>query len=170
MPYLALREFSVPSPVHLGKRMRKRIDLSFLKIGKDTDKGHETYALQEAHVSLSIIGVDRDRWTCYCFVDTDIGSACPDDQSYDDAEEKATDAGDTEEDEMKEDPIFSDGQGDEVPEADRPVWDPRDYFLRVVDVRMKQILREWENVVHVVDENVGDWVVLPYHSFHFKHD
>ncbi|ORY01190.1 hypothetical protein BCR34DRAFT_592345 [Clohesyomyces aquaticus] len=155
MPYLALRNFGTRSPDRLGKPMRKRIDLSFFNIPKQANDGHGTYGLQEAHVSLSIIGVDHHRWACYCFADTDIGSACPDDQSHEDEQEE-TDA--AEEEEMKEDPVVSDGQGDEVPEADMPVWDPRDYFLRVVDVRMKQILREWENVVHVVDEGVEDWI------------
>lgn len=164
MPYLALRHFGTRLPDRLGKPTRKRIDLSFLNIPGHND-GHGTYGLQEAHVSVSIIGVDHHRWACYCFVDTDIGNARPDDRGHEDDQEETDD---DEEEEMKIDPVVSDGQGDEVPEADMPEWDPRAYFLRVVDVRMKQILREWENVVHVVEESVEDWVIHLHCSIPFR--
>lgn len=63
MPYLALRHFSTPSSDRLGKPTRKRIDLSFLNIPTHANDGNGTYGLQEAHVSLSIIGVDHYNWT-----------------------------------------------------------------------------------------------------------
>jgi hypothetical protein len=160
MPFLALRNFSTQplGRIAISKPARKRIRLSILNIPKRTKDDHGEYGLQEAHISLAIVGIDHDRWVCYCFVDTEIGNPNPDEQGHEDPDEEAED--DDDENKMKEDPIFSDGQGDEVPEADNPIWYPREYFVRVVVVRMKQILREWENVVHAVRESVNDWVIF----------
>ncbi|KAI0601571.1 hypothetical protein F4775DRAFT_540479 [Biscogniauxia sp. FL1348] len=50
--------------------------------------------------------------------------------------------------------------------ADCPVWDPRMYFLQVLESRIEQIKEEWINIVHRVQQKT-----CPYTQDHqvFKH-
>jgi hypothetical protein len=42
--------------------------------------------------------------------------------------------------------------------AHEPIWTPREYFLKVFQVRMHQILREWNYIADKVDEGVKQYV------------
>jgi hypothetical protein len=42
--------------------------------------------------------------------------------------------------------------------AHEPIWMPREYFLKVFQVRMHQVLREWNNIADKVDEEVKQYV------------
>lgn len=62
-----------------------------------------------------------------------------------------------EEDDIIEDPIASDCESDEAI-ADALIWDPRLYFLRNVDFRMRQIHREWMCLVRKVEISINQYV------------
>ena len=56
-----------------------------------------------------------------------------------------------------EDPIASDSDGYTML-AENPIWDPREYFLRIVDIRMKEVLEEWRNSAWKIDASVRRYV------------
>jgi hypothetical protein len=60
-------------------------------------------------------------------------------------------------DETNEDPIASDSDGYTI-NADHPICDPREYFLRNVDFRMKQVYREWQNLVRKLERRIDQYV------------
>jgi hypothetical protein len=96
--------------------------------------------------SVVICGSDESRWTAYAFVDTEFDGVSIDDEEVEDS------------DECNEDPIASDRKGPEV-DADKPIWDPREYFLRIIHLRMKrQILEEWRYIVGKVERGVKERV------------
>jgi hypothetical protein len=102
---------------------------------------------------LGICGSDHTRWICYAFVDTKFDKTSTrkrDDKSEDDQEEQ-------DEDGTTEDPIPSDSEGHAII-ADTPVYDPRGYFLRTLNLRMKQILEEWTYLAEKVEDSVKDYV------------
>jgi hypothetical protein len=149
IPYPAFRNLtalpeSYPESGVSNKLRRTWRNLSFLRKPLSNPLGHTTIpAICDAHISLAICGSDHRRWVCYAFADTNfkIGS--------DDDEQDA--------DEANEDPIASDRDGYEV-FADPPIWDPREYFLRNLDFRMRQVLEEWTYVVHIVEESAERYV------------
>jgi len=110
------------------------------------DNGNHVVKIHEAMTSIVVCGSDESRWTAYAFVDTEFSGAPVVGDEYEDSIE------------LNEDPIASDRTGPEL-EADNPIWDPREYFLRIVDLRMKrQVLQEWRYIVGVVDRCVEDRV------------
>ena len=42
--------------------------------------------------------------------------------------------------------------------ADEPIWTPREYFLKVIEVRMNQVLREWNFIVDQVERDIKQYV------------
>ena len=42
--------------------------------------------------------------------------------------------------------------------AHEPIWMPREYFLTVFQVRIRQVLREWNYIADKVDEEVKEYV------------
>jgi hypothetical protein len=61
---------------------------------------------------------------------------------------------------MNEDPITSDGVGIAPGNLgiDDAIWDPREYFLRIMDARIKQILTEGSCIVRKVEKSVDQEV------------
>lgn len=43
-------------------------------------------------------------------------------------------------------------------EAEPPVWKPREYFLRVLESRVKQVKREWHNTVFCILQRIQSHV------------
>ena len=39
-------------------------------------------------------------------------------------------------------------------EANTPIWRPRDYWLRVFEIRIEQVRMEWEYLIHKVELGV----------------
>lgn len=91
-----------------------------------------------------ITGYDVWRWVGYCFVDTYFDDGGPARESVQD--------------------YHDDAQGEEGFLMDPFTWgtqdanigfrDPREYFLVVVQSRLSQITREWEQVVYFVGASV----------------
>lgn len=93
----------------------------------------------EAQISFIIVGLDDWVWTGYCFTETHFGS----EESID----------------------FYYGRGYDAPSggakpAHYPAWNPREYFLLILSLRVKQVTREWSNVVLALEER------LHYHVAH----
>jgi hypothetical protein len=93
---------------------------------------------------LAICGSDHSRWTCWSFSDTNFKSNAEDIPDIDDS---------------NEDPIASDSDGIEVQSND-PILDPREYFLRTMDFRMKQVKQEWMYLTRKVEKSVEKYVSL----------
>jgi len=163
LPYSALREVTT-TPGNLegtgtsGRPQRDWIDLSFLDDTSTTKL--TTSVVHDAHVSLVICGSDHSRWVCYAFVNTEIHHVFPMNANGNDASEEDDQDEEDEEDEFVEDPIASDCESDEAI-ADALIWDPRLYFLRNVDFRMRQIHREWTCLVRKVEISINKYVRDP---------
>lgn len=111
--------------------------MSFLKLQKDK---LQHYGLFEAQISFVIVGSDNYQWDGYCFASDD----------EEDLLEEDNDA-------IRMDPIF--GNWDScIHDANRPIWDPRKYFLAVFESRMSQILAEFERLVRMVAKNINQYV------------
>jgi hypothetical protein len=72
-----------------------------------------------------ITGADKWRWVAYCFVDV-----------YHEAEGKETVS-----------QYYEDSMGENGSRTDPLTLDPREYFLKVYQIRLNQVKREWRRVV-----------------------
>jgi len=82
-----------------------------------------------------VTGSDNWSWTAYGFVDT-----------YFDGENNNESALHYEA--SNQDPLSAG-----IYPLDRPVWDPREYFLKIFACRMRQVKEEWSNIVsHSVEQ------------------
>lgn len=138
MSYYALRtsspKLSPTTPIKC-KPDRGWTDLSFLTNDTTAPLEGSPVGIREAQVSLVICGSDEKRWVAYCFVDT----------GFDDEEEDGEDI-------HRADRI-ADGNVD----ANRPIWNPREYFLLIVRIRMEQILKEWTDLVRYVETQFKEY-------------
>ena len=128
---------------HIGvhsKPPRHRVDLSFLQIKNATPQDQKIYGILEAHMSFVICGVDDRRWSGYAFVDTESDG---DDWVDRDCHYEG----------WHEDPITLGEQN-----ANRPIWNPREYFLRIVQFRMVQVLENWKKLVRPVESSINQYV------------
>jgi len=117
---------------------------------KPNEEGHCNYSIQKAHISLVVAGSDHYKWTGYAFANTGIGDLVFDDDEEYDLTEEGEEPPDL-------DYFPSDGQGD-VLMSEYIIQDPRRYWLRVVELRLIIILKEWDYLVHKIEDSVHDWV------------
>lgn len=151
IPYLALRSHTSHTTNNssnaVTKPHRRWKNLSFLGT-HDQSANQPVHVIHEAQISFVVCGTDHRRWTGYCFVDTAF-----DNNDEDDYDAKYGDDYDAEDgDEVEFDPILSDSCC--VADAQQTSWDPRSYFLRVVDCRLKQVRAEWSHLVRKVETSV----------------
>ncbi|OQV04501.1 hypothetical protein CLAIMM_09370 [Cladophialophora immunda] len=138
LPFFALKTSKSPQTDYRrdrnGDPLRRSREVSFLN---RQDNDPKLY-LYDAQVSCVIAGLDWSRWTGWLFLDTYYFD--PEDESREDVWEYYEDglpvAG------MRADPLTY-GLND----ADRPIWDPEEYFLVVFKTRFAQTEREWRRVV-----------------------
>jgi hypothetical protein len=67
------------------------------------------------------------------------------------------------------DPIANDKERQAI-DADRPLWDPREYYLKIVDMRTTRVLNEWTHIIRKVKSAIEAQVCTPCFScihFHF---
>jgi hypothetical protein len=119
---------------------RQWTDLTFLNIQPPRSQDQKQYGIHEAQISFVICGSDNRRWVGYGFVDTEFDreNLADHDLSY---------VG------KHEDPIAF-GELD----ANLPIWDPREYFLMVLQIRMAQVLKEWECLIRTVERSINQYV------------
>jgi hypothetical protein len=122
--------------------------LSFLKLQVPKSKDPiKKFGIHEAQISFVICGADNTRWVVYAFVDTDS-----DDEELEDEILSYR--------EFHADPL-SDGELD----ANCPIWDPREYFLRIVEIRMVQVLKEWKYLARTVERSIRKYVICSVSSY-----
>ncbi|KAF4629532.1 hypothetical protein G7Y89_g8613 [Cudoniella acicularis] len=134
--------------------LRQFRDVSFL----NSQSSESSSFLYEAQISCVVSGSDEWRWIGYCFVDT-----------YFDSNEEARESvvsyhEDSEEDDgLPADP-FTYGVGD----RNYPIRKPREYFLNVFGIRIKQISREWQQVVAKFEQSIREHIEIHNHSRHLS--
>jgi hypothetical protein len=140
IPYFAMRRFR-PSQESTGRKTRTHrgwMNISFLET-KRVDSGLGLICgIHQAQISVTICGTDNSRWTAFCF----------EDRHFDEDGE----LGDDEHTEIH--------QSDQVARgafgAENTIWDPREYFIRVLLIRMRQVHREWLNLVRFVESGIKE--------------
>jgi hypothetical protein len=140
IPYYAWRPV-VAGEGPRSKRNRKWTDLSFLTNGSSDLSKSANPVIYEAQISLYICGLTESTWTAYSFIDTYFD---PDRELGDDEFSYET---------MMADPI-ADGDHD----ANQPIWDPREYFLMIIRIRVGQVLQEWQTLVREVDNCIRQYI------------
>jgi hypothetical protein len=151
LPFFALRKTPPPDgspPKAHGKRLRELKDLSFLK-GQNTEpKDQEKYCIYQAQISCVVCGLDEWQWVAYTFVDAKHDSYAFVDTEHDgdDSTDKATPG------EVNEDPIAC------GLDASKPIWKPRQYFLRAFEIRAKRVKQEWDQLVRKLELDINEFV------------
>lgn len=124
-----------------GEPLRQSWELPFLSITTDKSKSADKpYCLYEAHISVAVRGIDHWVWVAYAFVDTYFDSQ----ESVDSYHQMR---------EPKVDPLAA---GRII--ADKPIWAPREYFLKVFEIRTRQVAREWDQIVDRLEKAAKQYV------------
>jgi hypothetical protein len=148
LPYFALRQSTRPTSSHLGNK-RQCIDLSFLTTRSNGRPSQLRYKIFDAQISFVISGWEDSRWVAWSFIDNYF------------SEEELLDIDGYPYKGFVEDPIAK-GQLDQ----NKPLVNPREYFLMILKVRSEQVLQEWEWVVQTVKRNVKRYVrMFSFHPF-----
>lgn len=155
LPFLMLRESrhseaSIKPGHHAGQHYSSRPGYS-LRVG-DT-----MYHVSEAHVSVVVCGWSRTKWCAWVFSQT-----TPEEQQDSEWDNEPEEPPLYEDDECLEfeDFITADGNGtrQDSSESKSMVWDARTYWLRVVQIRMSVINKEWKCLVYSTQEDVKSFV------------
>jgi hypothetical protein len=112
-------------------------------------KSQERYRLHRAHISFVIHGFDEWNWTAWAFEDTDHELPESDDLAVD------AEVGDDEA-VLIEDPIACG-----LLDANDPIWRPREYFTKVLEIRIKKVREEWDALVHMLQHDRNENVRSP---------
>jgi hypothetical protein len=107
-----------------------------------SDNPAKRYFLYEAQTSVAVTGIDDFVWTAYGFVDTYFGS----DESVDRYQRWTSRK-------ARPDPLAA-GQI----EATLPIPTPREYFLKVLEIRIHQVRREMRHIVEIVENEIKQYV------------
>ena len=99
-------------------------------------------------MSLVIYGISDRRWVVYAFDNDDLRDNDLEVEDLEDENPRYKLGY------FQEDPIASDGKVD----ANLPIWNPREYFLLIFQVRMGRILQEWKRLVRWLERNVEEYV------------
>lgn len=124
---------------------RDFIDVSFLHCGATDLQGNNDYRIYNKRFSFVICGSDHRRWTGYAFAESE-----PDQK----VEEHSEDDG-------QEDLIASGSDAYGTPffvHPGNPLYDPREYFLVVLEIRMAGALKDWKTLVRWVASSIEDQV------------
>ncbi|KAH3954923.1 hypothetical protein HBI81_077290 [Parastagonospora nodorum] len=122
------------------------LDVSFLVVNCVKHRGQKCsckHIIRESQISVVICGWDNQNWVGWGLFNT---SSDPTDE-YDPEDQR----------ELREDYYAADGEGGTVIDADEPIWDPRRYWLRIIDVRLQLVLKEWVWLVRNLEAGVAAW-------------
>ena len=154
LPFFALRKLPLSNsaaPSARGKRLRDSEDLSILIRNKTEPESQENYRLHKAQMSCIIHGFDEWHWVAYAFEDTEHDPKVDDDE-VDDGEVGGDEAIFPQE--IDEDLIVC-GH-----DANKPIWRPRQYFLKAFEVHIKIVREEWDELVHKLEADRMEYVRL----------
>ncbi len=150
--YFVLRSSSsfIDSRKFKGKPLRYSQSLSFLA-GKSipsqkTSNSNQSDYLYQGQMSCVVSGIDKYKWIAYLLADTYLESG---DQSFveylhDDYLEGG----------LRRDPLT-----DGVCDAEIPTWDPREYFLKVLEIQSTKVRQEWVNLVDSLQRIIREYYV-----------
>ncbi|KAF1929712.1 uncharacterized protein M421DRAFT_91531 [Didymella exigua CBS 183.55] len=122
-------------------------EIGSLVINCEQHKGLCKCMVREANVSVAVCGWDSNKWVCWAFSNTHSDPASCNEEEPD-------------EEDMQEDYVGTDGNGPEdglVIDTSQPIWGARQYWLRVVDLRMRIIHKEWKWLVMNMEQKVKAW-------------
>ncbi|PVH77592.1 hypothetical protein DL98DRAFT_266334 [Cadophora sp. DSE1049] len=149
IPYYVLRNNQIPRrdarKKPNGEPLRQFWELPFLSMPTNSKPTptDERYYLYEAMTSVGVTGNDHWIWAAYAFVDT-----------YYDARESV--------DSYHQMKGWRQGRADPLAagkiDADQPLWDPRMYFLKVVEIRTELVLMEWSQIMNKIEREVQQYV------------
>jgi hypothetical protein len=125
------------------KPQRQWTDLSFLKVDtlrSQDQESREIWGIHEAQISCVVAGSDDWRWVGYGFVDTEIDGFLTD---------------------LSKDDLGLDQIAAGNLEANIPIFKPRDYWLKVFEIRIEQVRKEWEYLIYKVERSVNQYVCGP---------
>lgn len=112
-------------------------------------------ALRKSRFSIVICGSDNQHWVAYAFGEDDSGEEWSEGAESEDEE--------WEQDDIcpggipfNEDPIASvDGR---VIDAEKPIGDPRAYYLVVLETRIAKVLKFWRTVLRILQLGIDNIV------------
>lgn len=124
------------------KPRRKWTDLSFLNLDNLDSEAEgrvtgEIWGIHEAQISFAVAGYDDWRWIGYGFVDSEVDGIL---------------AESTEQD-LQFDQIAA-GKIDST----RPIQKPRDYWIRIFEIRILYVKKKWDHLIHKLELGVGQYV------------
>jgi len=129
-----------------GKPLRQSWELPFLSGPMSASASdNELLCLYEAQTSLVVTGIDSRVWTAYCIVDTYFGS---NEGLLHYHEENGPSA--------QVDPLAA-GQIPAIPSITL-IWTPREYFSKIVAIRMNEARRAWRKIIDEVEGSVKQYV------------
>jgi hypothetical protein len=137
------------------KRLRDFEELTLLTREKIESDGHENYCLYEMHMGCVTHGFDEWNWNNWTMEDSV--------QEYEEGgdEHNGGEVGTVEAvagQDISEDPIAC------GLDANKPIWRPRQYFLKAFEIRIKKIRQEWDELVHKLEIDRKEYVCFPGHS------
>ncbi|KAK7181383.1 hypothetical protein DPSP01_008735 [Paraphaeosphaeria sporulosa] len=103
--------------------------------------GKSSQVLEMAHIAINICGVADRRWTGYAFVDDD---ECMSEEDFDYTT-------------IVPDQFALNGEVD----ANRPIWSPREYFMRILPSRVEQIVRRWSWIIQNIESGAQEDILSP---------
>lgn len=151
--YLTLREvIGMPhrdgASVDEGANLSS-VDLSFLDLGLSSS-ANTFYSIDQAQISIVVCGWSNTHWTGYAFANT--GSRK---NLYEESDEEEDDDEDCREDTVFKQDLFAAEDGfDFAMHVQTKKWDARRYWLRIVAIRCRSILQEWQFLVHSLEEGI----------------
>ena len=127
-------------------------DVSFLRTGVSKTITRETAFILQDHYSLVIHGHHNQKWDANSF---EINDFDHDSFEYMDSEEEDSGNEELEDGEFQHDP---NGGRNGVLEADNPIWDARENWLRIFDVRSYQTLESAKYLVPWLERSIKNYV------------
>jgi hypothetical protein len=153
LPFFALRKHPHLNPSHNKPPIhttRKWTDISFTYGETSGSAGQEIYRLHEAQASCVVYGHDEWQWTACAFLDNEYESG----DLYDAGEVFDGYGEDGEVDGFDEDPIATGLH------ASEPIWKPRQYFTKALEVNIKEVSQEWSELVHRLEHDIIAYVCV----------
>jgi hypothetical protein len=151
LPFFALRKAASsggPTSRLNGKRLRHYEELTLLTREIAESNGQDNYCLYSMHIACVTQGFDEWQWTTWTFEDTV--------QEYDEGGDENSSGFDAVAgQDINEDPIAC------GLDANKPIWRPRQYFLKAFEIRIKKVREEWDELVHKLEIDRREYVCFP---------
>ncbi|KAF2441217.1 hypothetical protein P171DRAFT_524171 [Karstenula rhodostoma CBS 690.94] len=106
-------------------------DISSITSSGPQSSGETSHILQMGHIAINICGIANCRWAGYAFVD---GDEEMDEEDFDYTG-------------MVQDQFAANGDVN----ANDVIWDPREYFLLIVLIRVEKVIRAWSWLIQKIE-------------------